>query len=275
MANKLLKAALAYAGLGVPVLPVCWPLEDGTCACGDDDCHSVGKHPVGQLVPHGFKDATTDQDLIRAWWHEYPRANLGMPTGTVSGIVVVDVDSTDGFTSVADLGVTAPLTVITGRGGHLYFRHPGNQVRNFSGKYPGLDLRGDGGYVVVPPSRHVSGDSYSWVGDGCLPDFDALPQLPTVFCAPSSFSACARTVGAKAGKNSCHSKHTIQKGRRNDTLFRIGCSYRARGAPRDEIGKTLRLVNMLRCSPPVSDTEVASCVRSACRYPKGLVGGLL
>ena len=100
---------------------------------------------------------------IAEWIRRWPGCNVGIVTGAISGIIVLDVDGTQGETELARLGDVPPTpTVRTGNGRHLYFRHPGGTVSNFAGKRPGLDLRGDGGCVVAPPSVHRNGATYRW-----------------------------------------------------------------------------------------------------------------
>ena len=147
----LLRAALAYAGRGVPVFP----------------CEPGAKRP---LTRNGHWDATTDPRAIGRWWGRWPPANVGVSTGKKSGIVVLDVDpDAGGSESLAKLeraGGPVPMTARarTGGGGiHVFFRNPGwTEIRNSARLLgPGLDVRGEGGYVVVPPSRTQS--SYQWV----------------------------------------------------------------------------------------------------------------
>jgi len=147
----LLNAALAYARRGIPVFP----------------CEPGAKRP---LTRNGHWDATTDPRVIERWWKQWPSANVGVPTGMKSGVVVLDVDLDDsGLESLAKLeraGAPAPKTARarTGRGGiHIFFRHPTEpEIRNSAGLLgPGLDVRGEGGYVVVPPSRTQG--TYEWV----------------------------------------------------------------------------------------------------------------
>jgi bifunctional DNA primase/polymerase-like protein len=147
----LLKAALAYARRGVPVFP----------------CEPGGKAP---LTYSGFWDATTDAHRIEAWWDRWPYANVGVPTGERSGLLVLDVDPRDGgpesLVALERINGLLPETAKarTGGGGmHVFFRYPpGETVRNSAGRLgPGLDVRGEGGYVVVPPSRTQS--TYQWL----------------------------------------------------------------------------------------------------------------
>ena len=147
----LIKAALAYAGRGVPVFP----------------CVPGGKRP---LTANGFWDATTKADRIRAWWERWPEANVGVPTGERSGLLILDVDAKAGgpesLTALEQTHGVLPRTtrVRTGGGGvHVYFRYPGGEVvRNSAGLLgPGLDVRGEGGYIVVPPSHTQS--AYEWL----------------------------------------------------------------------------------------------------------------
>ena len=174
-----LDPALGYAGRGWTVFPL-HSMLDGGCSCRRPGCPHPAKHPVTR---HGLLEATTDLDVIRRWWGRWPWANIGVATGAASGLVVVDVDPRSGGTeSLARLqalmgSLPATLTAATGGGGwHLFFTHPGVEVRNTAGRLPGvaeplsgLDLRGDGGYVVAAPSRHASGGTYRWDGDPAGP----------------------------------------------------------------------------------------------------------
>lgn len=142
MSHHLLEQALVHARNGVPVFPL------------------AGKRPI---TDNGLHDATTDEDQIREWWADRPDANVGIPTGAVSGLVVVDVDGPEGEDTLAQLEAEngrLPVTmeVTTGKGRHLYFTHPGGHVKSGAGERSGLgkgvDIRGDGGYVVGPKSVH-------------------------------------------------------------------------------------------------------------------------
>ena len=130
-----------YAEYGWPIFP----------------CVAGGKQP---LTSHGFKDATTDVDQIEAWHEQWPDANWAMPTGAASGKLIIDIDArTGGLATWEALRNEHPdpietVTVETGGGGqHLWFNMPAGDFHNTTGKIaPGIDTRGEGGYVLVPPS---------------------------------------------------------------------------------------------------------------------------
>lgn len=152
--------ALQYARLGWQVLPVHWPMGNG-CSCKRPDCTNPGKHP---LTLHGVHDATTDRRQIRKWWRTWPEANIGVATGAASGIFVVDADGAVGRETLVQLcGNPRTLMSRTGNGRHYFFRYPGERIRNSVRFAPGLDVRGDGGYVIAPPSRHQNGKRYRWI----------------------------------------------------------------------------------------------------------------
>lgn len=160
-------------------------IRAGRCSCRHEDCSHPAKHP---LTRHGLRDATTNPEQIRSWWGRWPWANVGIATGADSGLIVIDVDPrSGGDESLARLqslmgSLPATLIVSTGGGGrHLFYAHPGVEVGNTAGRLPGvaetlpgIDLRGDGGYVVAPPSRHASGRPYRWTSG---PNHD-LAQAP-------------------------------------------------------------------------------------------------
>jgi len=114
------------------------------------------------MTEHGYKDATIDPEQIKAWWTRCPQANVAIMTGIPSKLIVLDIDGEEGKESVKDFKTPETPVATTGKGAHFYFKHPGGEVRNFARKLPGVDLRGDGGYVVAPPSNHITGRVYEW-----------------------------------------------------------------------------------------------------------------
>lgn len=150
------------------VFPIYSVTDEGHCKCSKGiRCQSPGKHP---LTKNGLKDGTTDPEQIQAWWQKNPDANVAIVTGQASGLVVIDIDLPNGFNSFERMlqeGFQLPddtLFCLSGGGGlHIYLRHPGDIiVPNRTGFRPGIDIRGDGGYIIVPPSVHQSGKQYYW-----------------------------------------------------------------------------------------------------------------
>ena len=182
--NLYLVAALDYVQrLSWPVFPSHSVDDTGNCSCRMPDCSSPGKHPRTQK---GFKDATIDETTIRGWWEMWPDANVAVPTGESSGFDALDVDprhsGTDSLDQMEAEHGSLPDTIeqITGSGGrHILFRHH-DGVGNKIALAPGLDVRGDGGYIIVPPSRHVSGRTYEWELSG-LPGEIPMAEWPDWF----------------------------------------------------------------------------------------------
>ena len=168
--SDLHDAARDYALQQIPIFPVHSPQSSGQCSCGHAACANVGKHPASA---HGLHDATTDLTRIDLYWSRHPGANIGIPTGQASRRFVVDIDpSAGGYDSADDLqsrygAFPATCAVQTGSGGlHLHYAWPpAGVIRNSAGALgPGIDIRGQGGYVVAPPSLHRSGTRYLWTG---------------------------------------------------------------------------------------------------------------
>jgi Bifunctional DNA primase/polymerase, N-terminal len=175
--DLLLPYALAYAQHGWPVLPLHTPtFTDPACSCRRRDCSSIGKHP---RTLHGLRQATTDRSTVETWWGMWPDANIGIATGAESGLVVLDIDPAHGgvesLTEFETIAGVLPGTIMAhtgGRGLHLLYAHrridgwPAPCRTNALGpELPGLDVRGDGGYIVAAPSLHASGLRYDWCGD--------------------------------------------------------------------------------------------------------------
>ncbi|MFQ5807431.1 MAG: bifunctional DNA primase/polymerase [Phycisphaerae bacterium] len=158
-------SAVWYAALGWHVIPL-HSIRDGVCTCGKTKCDSPGKHPH---TKNGLKDASNDPVVIERCWRQWPDANVGICTGARSGIVALDIDPRHGgdesLEALIDEQGELPSTVeaISGSGGqHLIFTHPGGTIRNRTSLLVGIDVRGDGGYIVGPPSIHISGAQYRW-----------------------------------------------------------------------------------------------------------------
>jgi hypothetical protein len=266
-ANRLLRAALAYAQRGLAVFPVYNINADGKCACGKLKESSPGKHP---RTEHGLKDATTDAAIIERWWRTWPGANVGIATGAVSGIVVLDIDPQHGGNeALGDLQLAhGPLPktqiVCTGSGGkHLYFGHPGSHVPNSSGALgPGIDVRGDGGYVVAPPSNHISGKCYAWESSGRI-DEVAIAAVPDWLLALILKPPNEEQAGRPPSEWVELIRGPIAEGMRNDTLARIaGLLFRIRILHPAVAGELVHCVNEARCRPPLDFNEVQQIVDS-------------
>lgn len=183
--TSLLEHALAYAARGWAVLPLHHPTPTG-CSCGRADCKTPGKHPFARLVKNGVLDATTDTARIAEWWRRHPDCNIGIATGSPSSLLVVDLDDRpmdgrDGSQSWRRLLTVHDdqpdtVEVITGGGGrHVYFTvdHAIQQSKDAIGL--GIEVKGDGGYVVAPPSLHHSTRTYEWDAAGHPDDQDVAP----------------------------------------------------------------------------------------------------
>jgi hypothetical protein len=228
-------AALIYARRGWPVFPCHHPTAGRCgCSCGFPGCASPAKHP---RVAGGLNAATRDEGQIAAWWRRWPRSNVAIRTGSESGLVVLDIDPRHGGNETlahvqADHGrLPSGRTIRTGSGGqHRYFRHPGFAVRNDAGRVvgAGVDLRGDGGYVIAPPSRHRSGGLYAVEARAA-----DLPELPDWLLAtlepprrsavpqPPSNPRSAAAWGHAALEGELGRLQQAKEGARNDTLNRV------------------------------------------------------
>lgn len=259
---SVLGPALRCAQRGWAVLPLNWVAEDGTCSCNSAECSSIGKHP---RTRRGVKDASKSQDTIRAWWEKWPDANLGLATGKISGIVVLDVDRRHGgidslrkienkYGSVPD----GPRVLTGGGGTHLYFRYPGRDIRNRIGIFPGIDVRGDGAFVVAPASVHASGEQYLW-------EHGKSPKLPL----PEMPDWLLDMITGGQQQPSSADGEAIPEGRRNAKLASLAGAMRFRGMSIEAIEAGLLVENEARCRPPLPDDEVERIAASIGNYAPG------
>lgn len=177
MEMTMKESALYYEKLGLAVFPLA----------------PRSKKP---LTHNGCKDATTDPGQIEAWWSRWPDANIGIATGSKSsGLVVIDldVDEDKGINGYEVLTAwqqehgTLPETAmsITGRGGYHYLYRDAAQWKNRAGLYEGVDIRGEGGYIVAPPSIHPNGRRYEWEQEPSEYGFTSANDTVIQFLSPA------------------------------------------------------------------------------------------
>ena len=242
--NERLEAALAYREQGLCPVPLHTPV-DGKCDCRKDDCNQPGKHPRTQKWPTELPSAET----VEKWWSMWPTANVGVLTGPLSGVCVLDIDPRHGGDRrlaelEAEHGALARDSVVaTGGGGvHIWFADAGLHSRELG---PGVELKAKGALVVAPPSLHASGRSYAWTARGAPPSppgwlysRNGGPELP--YEVPE----------------------VIPYGVQHKTLISVAGTMRKRGLTEGEILATLREVHK-RCERPGPDRNLVAMARSA------------
>lgn len=226
-------------------------IQQGRCTCLDLDCRSPGKHPLSK---NGLKDGSTDSKEIELWRKKWPFANFGIATGHASGVVVMDIDhKNDGFKSLAELEAkhqplpTSMRARTGGQGLHIYFRAPITQMKNRAGILPGIDFRGDGGYVVAPPSLHISGEAYYFMESSHLADL--FVWLAEILVKP----VASRIVSVDA---------KIPQGIRNQTLISISGFLLSKRLGLNLIEEVVAKINQGACLPPLQPDELAKIAES-------------
>lgn len=235
----MIEQALSYAKKGWKLFP----------------CAPNGKIPLTQ---NGFKDSTLDRRLITNWFETSPHANIGLVTGPESGFFVLDIDAkSGGLESLEKLieihGDIDTYMVQTGSGGiHFYFKYPEKGIRNKVNLLPGIDVRGDGGYVIAPPSKLIAGD-YSLVKD-------------TPLAYPPEWLLELLTEPVRPLREDNREGNDIPEGGRNDYLARLAGSLQRKGLSPESVSQVLHLENEQKCNPPLPSKEVDRIVESITRY---------
>lgn len=255
--SALMHGALRCASAGWPVIP----------------CEQGGKRAI---TPNGLLDATTDPEQIIRWWSRRPHANLAVRTGEASGIVVLDVDGDDGSDSLYGLErehgeLPSTLSIVTPRGGaHLYFKWPGLAVKTTAGVIAaGIDIRGDGGYALIPPSCTTRG---TYVVDNEVPPA-AMPAWLIEMTRADNLSAGSGTVTSPRVWTTML-RDGIPDGQRNASLARLTGHLFRKWLDVELTAEIVHLVNAHRCRPPLSARAVDGIIDSiAAREAKRLLDG--
>jgi len=220
-------------------------------------CSKNGKKPITE---HGYKDASRDLSVISKWFNNNTDNNIGVPTGKMNGITVLDVDKKyGGFYSLEKFDVPFTPYVETGGGGrHYYFKYTPKALTGANRLGPGLDIRNDGAYVIAPPSIHASGEKYVW-RDYDLPFAEAPDWLES-------------TDFAKEIKKFVLPEGTIPKGKQDDILFRYACSLRQKHNTPAMIYEEIKKIisNKTKCpqdeNNPFTDNDVERWIRGAFKH---------
>jgi hypothetical protein len=241
------QAALDYRRRGFSVIPI----------------KAKDKKPL--ITWDGYQKEPASEATVRHWADSWPNANVGIVTGAVSSCVVIDIDSDQARLNLksllGDYEIGDVPRTRTGKGWQLFFAHPGEIIPNRAGVLPGLDVRGDGGYVVAPPSIHPNGKQYKWE----VTLNGELPALPSKLVElihkqkthENTFRERFDTAGALAG---------MPEGQRDQTLFKLACKLRNADVPR-EMAETLILESARNCEPPFPEkTALEKVARAYSKY---------
>jgi hypothetical protein len=244
MKQNLLDAALAYAEKGFSVIPV-----------------QSDKKPYVKWEP--FQKRKADPEEIKGWWTEHPTAMIGIVTGSISGISVIDIDEHQGQEEIQRYIPDSLLipTAQTPRGGqHLYFSTPTPPIANNTRIIPGCDFRGEGGYIISPPSMNGTGKPYSWLPGLSLAEVD-LPALPEPYIL--LINKCMK--GGLRGEYRGDVTQVVTlftQGRRDNDLFHVANALAKGGMPENEIVQVIELLAQ-SCNPPFPQNEIKAKVESA------------
>lgn len=259
-----LQAALQYQEKGLSVIPVNPPIRDEN---GKDN----GKKPL--IKWEEFQKRIAEPKEIEEWFKRWPDSRVGIVTGEVSGLDVVDVDTKQGEDKLIEalgeeLSTFNPPMASTPRGGkHLYVQASGEG--NKTGFLPGVDYRGEGGYILAPPSIGLDGTRYEWHPGASLFDLP-LAEMPRALAY--LFNSLYKHRGGHGGQPSSDLSRlpltsvdllNFDQGNRDNTLFHIANCLAKGGMPAKEIELLLALIASKICSPPFPEKEIPVKVQSA------------
>lgn len=253
--HNLKAAALKYASMGFSVIPV-----------GKD------KKPITKWEPYQKQKA--DKEQINEWWTKHPEAGVAIVTGAISGLSVVDIDTAEGEALLKEkIGeVKCPTALTPGGGKHLYFQDFG--ASNKTGFIPGVDFRGEGGYIIAPPSPGPNGSDkmYAWVKGCRITEVLPPPPPPTLLSIKNNtytYSYCERVdsteqqIVTPKSQIVTSSHLTLDEPGRDNTLFHIGWGLRKGGMPEPEVEEIMGLIGSKLCSPAFPMKEIMEKVKSA------------
>lgn len=255
--NYLLEAALKYEAMGFSIIPI-----------------KPGEKAPPLVAWEQYQKIRPTSEEIKAWWDKTPNANVGIVTGKLSNLAVIDIDKyADDFDEATSLeyfpdNLIAP-TVLTPRGGnHLYFTYPDHEITINARALPGIDLRGNGGYAIAPPSVNGNGKPYIWVDELNIEQISPPPPLPLLYLLKIAYNKNdiqnIYAHGAVDGRlqMSTMSTNVYNEGRRDQDLFHAAHLLVKAGCEKEFLCKTLEIL-ALNCKPPFPLNEAEIKIKSA------------
>ncbi len=247
--SRIGRAALRYSELGYNIFP----------------CLPKSKRPATQ---NGFKDATRDSEQISSWWRHNPRYNLGLPTGSINRVLVVDFDFKDGiraddamFEFEREFGKLPETPYqMTGNYGLQFFFEEREPIATAIRVRTNTDIKGEGGYVIVPPSTHPNGTLYAWDEMHKLGDIElaSLPKSLKDILATHRSSPTSKSAGHWGDLIS----HPVCEGSRHSTLLRILGHLLGKRVDSRIAEIAIHAINRSVCHPPLPDGEVNNIFRN-------------
>lgn len=273
-------------------LPNLGELGDAALACAKRGWSVAPAAPRGKnpIIKDWPNQASNDEEQVVAWWEEHPNANVAIVTGRKSGgLVAIDLDVHDGDETSLDFlhdweaehgELPETVTDITGGGGqHLYY-YVDDAVQGSVNEELGIDIRGDGSCVIVPPSVHENGRCYEWEHPPDEVEVAHADENVLAFIAavrPKDEKGRKPKTGAigwddfiVAGDEPRYElPEEIGKGGREAELHRYASSLQGKGYPDEVIYNAAAGVNATKCKPPLPSNEVEHAVETALRLDKG------
>ena len=228
---KIPVASIEYVGRSFSVIPI----------------KPRGKEPI--MAWKEFQTRRADEQEVRSWFDKWPDANVGTITGEISEMVVIDLDSVEAKDRLKEQAGEYDLNCVprsrTGKGWQLFFKHPGGKIPNRAGILPGLDLRADGGYVVLPPSVHPNGKIYKWE----VPQNGEFPKLPAELF--KLITSSVKRQESRERFDTAQALAGVPEGQRDDMVFRFGLqATECRRTPRYSRTADPRICRQLSASLP-------------------------
>jgi len=264
--TPLLQAALDYQKRGFSVIPV-----------------RPDKKP--HIAWTEFQQRRATPDEIKRWWSKWPKAMIGVVTGGISGLLVVDCDTPEGFEKIQEMlpdSLIMPLTRTPRGGQHLYFSFPDDCKPTIgAGVIPGVDFRGEGGYIIAPPSANGEGKNYEWqisLDEVALPDMpSSLLNLLLQSSLNNSYRSCTLSSSTSTLKGdevtfevsdfnrlqvTSGDFGIFEQGRRDNDLFHVANCLTKGGC---EPAFTSQILQILaeNCKPPFPEKEIEAKISSA------------
>lgn len=272
--SQILKEAIQYIERGWYVTPV-YGINEAGCTCAKE-CKSPGKHPA---IKDWVHNCSRDTAQIYNWFNGQAESNIGIVCGEKSGLFVLDIDGDSGMETISNLEqeygmLPKTVEVVTGSGWrHLYFKYDERMqsIKSSVRILEGVDIRSNGSFVVAPPSKHCSGNSYRFK-EGCVPGGTELADLPEWLLNVLNQS---KSSIRKTERKCDNSQGIIPEGKRNSTLASMAGKLRRAGLGAGEILAALQVANCERCKPPLQSSELECICKSICSYPAGPIDNIL